>query len=438
MRVHLLRSTCWLLAALATACAAPPGNPAPYPSPTSVKGLQVQVVDDALALGIRHAGINCNLGQLMPAEATAGVIEFGHEGVVHRFDRSYVEHLDAQIGPLSQNGVVVSLILLAIATGDPVRDAVLLHPGYDPTAPNRMGAQNTATEAGRRWLDAAIRFLAHRWSDPASPHGTVWNWIVGNEVNSHWWWWNMGRASMTEVAAAYADAVRIVHGAVRSASAHARVFVSLEHHWTMRYAAGDDQQAFAGRDFLLHFAETVRAGGDIDWHVAFHPYPEDLFRCRFWEDRTAPDRDDAPRVTFRNLPVLARFLAQEPMLHDGTPRRVILSEQGFHRTDGAEGERDQAAALAAAWVAVAQQPWIDAFILHRHVDHAHEGGLRLGLWTRKEDSICTPGRTTRMYEVFRACDTAQAAATLAFALPLLGIDDWSQLGARLGHREQQR
>ena len=438
MRVRIPRWSCWFVAALATACATPSGNQTPYPSPSSVKGLQVQMVDDALALGIRHAGINCNLGQLMPAGGTANVIAFEHEGAVHRFDRGYVEHLDAQIAPLSQQGVVVSLILLAIATGDPARDAVLLHPRYDPAAPNRMGAQNTATEAGRRWLDAAIRFLAHRWSDPASPHGTVWNWIVGNEVNSHWWWWNMGRASMEEVAAAYGDAVRIVHGAVRSASAHARVFVSLEHHWTIRYAAGDDQQAFAGRDFLLHFARHVRAGGDFDWHVAFHPYPEDLFRCRFWEDRTAPDRDDAPRVTFRNLPVLARFLAQDPLLHDGAPRRVILSEQGFHRADGPEGERDQAAAFAAAWVAVAQQPWIDAFILHRHVDHAHEGGLRLGLWTRKDDTICTPDRPTRMYEVFRDCDTAQSDEALRIALPVLGIDDWSALGARLGHGEARR
>ena len=436
--MHLLRWFPCCLAVLAAACAALPGNPAPYPSTASVKGLQVQEVGDALALGIRHAGINCNLGQLMPASQGAATLEFNHAGTVHRFDRGYVEHLDAQVAPLSQEGVVVSLILLSIATGDPVRDAVLLHPRYDSTAPNRMGAQNTATEAGRRWLDAAIRFLAHRWSDPASPHGTVWNWIVGNEVNSHWWWWNMGRASMDEVARAYADTVRVVHGAVRSASRNARVFVSLEHHWNVRHAAGDENQSFPGRDFLLRFAERMREGGDIDWHVAFHPYPEDLFCCRFWEDRTAPDADDAPRVTFKNLPVLARFLARTDMRHEGRPRRVILSEQGFHRADGPEGERDQAAAFAVAWMATAQQPWVDAFILHRHVDHAHEGGLRLGLWTRREYSVSTPEQPTRMYEVFRDCDTARGPETLAFALDVLGITDWSQLGMRLGHREAPR
>ena len=32
----------------------------PFPIPHSVKGLQVQMVDDALALGIHHAGINLN------------------------------------------------------------------------------------------------------------------------------------------------------------------------------------------------------------------------------------------------------------------------------------------------------------------------------------------------------------------------------------------
>ena len=33
-------------------------NEEPYPAPASKKGLQVQMVDDALALGIHHAGLS--------------------------------------------------------------------------------------------------------------------------------------------------------------------------------------------------------------------------------------------------------------------------------------------------------------------------------------------------------------------------------------------
>ena len=80
------------------------------------------------------------------------------------------------------------------------------------------------------------------------------------------------------------------------------------------------------------------------------------------------------------------------MLHNGNPRRVILSEQGFHTPDGPEGEQLQAAAYCLAWNQVNRDCGIDAFILHRHVDHKHEGGLRLGLWTRKPDSVATPDR----------------------------------------------
>ncbi|MEQ1633468.1 MAG: DUF5722 domain-containing protein, partial [Planctomycetota bacterium] len=209
-------------------------------------------------------------------------------------------------------------------------------------------------------------------------------------------------------------------------SANARVFVSLEHHWNVRYAAGDETQCVKGRELLREFAARVREGGDFDWHVAFHPYPEDLFDCRFWEDESATIGDDSPRVTFANLPVLMRFLATEAMRCEGEPRRVILSEQGFHCREGADGERDQAVAFALAWELVQREETIDAFVLHRHVDHAHEGGLNLGLWTRKDGSVCEPMRRRRMAEVFAACDTDAWPACADFALPVLGVERISE------------
>jgi hypothetical protein len=55
-----------------------------------------------------------------------------------------------------------------------------------------------------------------------------------------------------------------------------------------------DGQAFAARPFLEEFARLGRERGDFGWHVAFHPYPENLFEPRFWNDRTATDIDDTP------------------------------------------------------------------------------------------------------------------------------------------------
>ena len=36
-----------------------------YPHASSKKGLQVQMVDDALALGVKHAALNFNLGNMV-------------------------------------------------------------------------------------------------------------------------------------------------------------------------------------------------------------------------------------------------------------------------------------------------------------------------------------------------------------------------------------
>ena len=50
---------------------------------------------------------------------------------------------------------------------------------------------------------------------------------VGNEVNSRWYWSNMGRVSMEQFAQDYLRTVRICHTAVRKFSSSARVFISL-------------------------------------------------------------------------------------------------------------------------------------------------------------------------------------------------------------------
>ena len=426
----------WLVAFVslfASSSALADGDSALHPTPASRKGLQVQMVEDALELGIAHAVLNVNLSQLHARAADESTLPFEHGGRTWNFDRAYLEALDREIRPLSEKGVVVSLILLSIASGDADKDAFLLDARREARAPNGICAPNLATDDSRAWHAAAVACMARRWSGTSS-NGSVWGWIVGNEVNSHHWWFHMGPASLEQVVRSYEDLVRLVHDSVTRERAHARVYVSLEHHWSIRYPAASEQQGFSGRDFLLRFASLARERGEFPWHVAYHPYPEDLFDCAFWDDASAPDDDAAPRITFRNLPVLTRFLRREDMLHAGTPRRVILSEQGFHRADGEAGEKLQAAAYVAAWQAVQLEPSIDAFHLSRHVDHAHEGGLRFGLWTRKDDSICAPERRTALYAVFKDTATPREAAAHASALSVLGIESWKELPARLGHR----
>lgn len=397
----------------------------PYPVVASKKGLQVEMVDDALALGVKHAALNINLTALYVPTADERDVVFVHEGETYRFRRSYLEKMDREIKLLSQAGVIVNLIVLSYASGRPEVDRVVLHPRYDTNAPNRLGAFNTVTPEGKKWFSACLSFLAERWSRPDQQFGRVAGYIISNEVNSHWYWCNLGRVTMTEFADDYLRTVRLAHTAIRQQSSWARVYLSLDHHWNIRYEAGDPQQTFAGREFLEYFARRARAEGDFDWHLAFHPYPENLFKPDFWNDQTATTNANTPRITFKNLEVLADFMNRPDLQFDGKSRRIILSEQGFHTPEGEAGELLQAAAYCYAYKKVEAIDAIDSFILHRHVDHDGEGGLWLGLRRNKPvDGEVRPKK--RIYECFRRADTPEWEEAFSFALPIIGLKNWEE------------
>jgi hypothetical protein len=398
------------------------GDARPFPDPGSKKGLQVQMIDDALALGVRHAGVNLNLGALLDPEAHPGNPTWTLDGETFAFRRSYLESLGVK--RLSEAGVAVYLIVLAYA-GSPL-DARLLHPARDAKLPNHIAAVNTVTPEGARLWQATMEFLADWFSRADDEHGRVAGYIIGNEVNVHWQWHNLGRMPRNVMIADYLRQVRIAHAAVRRSSAAARVYLSLTHFWTI----DPDRDAWIsmpGRYLLEEFARQARAGGDFDWHLAHHPYPENLGNPRTWEDKTAPPVLDAQRITFRNLEQLDAFFDRPELLYRGQRRRVILSEQGFHSNGTAEGDRDQAAGYCYAWEKIARLPGIDAFILHRHVDHRDEGGLNLGLWRRRAGSVADPDTPRPMYEVFKAAGTPAQEAAFRFALPVVGLKSWDEV-----------
>ncbi len=423
----LLWAALFVLALPASAVAEADGTA--FPTPSSKKGLQVQMVDDAIALGIKHAALNVNLAQLLDVRSNTNNLTLRVGDRDFSFQRSYVEHLDRQIKALSDHEVVVSLILLYYRSSDETLNKLMLHPKYDPAAPNNLSAFNTTTPESATAFQACIEFLADRYSGRKAQHGRVWNYIVGNEVNSHWFWSNMGRVTMEEFADDYLRAVRTCHEAVRKYSANARVYLSLEHHWNIHYPGGDERQTFAGKPFIDYFARRARKGGDFDWNLAFHPYPENLFECRTWNDKSALPSADSPRITFKNLEVLQQYFQRPELLFNGKPRHIILSEQGFHSPDTAEGQTLQAAAYCYAYYKVAHLDGIDAFILHRHVDHGQEGGLNLGLWTRNKNSAnpAEPLARKKIYDVFKSADHADWEDVFKFALPLIGISDWREV-----------
>jgi hypothetical protein len=126
---------------------------------------------------------------------------------------------------------------------------------------------------------------------------------------------------------------------------------------------------------------------------------------------------------------LPRYLQQPELLYNGKSRHIILSEQGFHSKNTPEGQTLQAAAYCYAWYKVAHMDAIDSFIYHRQVDHGQEGGLNLGLWTRDKNSSnpAAPKAKKKIYAVFQAADTPGWEDAFRFALPIIGIQQWSDL-----------
>jgi len=130
--------------------------------------------------------------------------------------------------------------------------------------------------------------------------------------------------------------------------------------------------------------------------------------------------------------VLPAYLRRPELLFAGKPRRIILSEQGFHSPDTPDGQVLQAAAFCYAYYKVAHLDGIDSFILHRHVDHGQEGGLNLGLWTRNKTST-NPAEALakkKIYDVFKIADGSNWEQEFAFALPVIGISTWAELLAK--------
>ncbi len=405
-------------------------DPTPYPTKPSPKGIQVQMIPDALELGAHHAGLNLTLhGLLSPAtEIKPGQLTAAADGHVFALNERYVQAMDRQIKPLSDRGMVVTLILITYRSPDERIRALTVHPQADPAKGTTMAA-NTVTTEGRACYKALTDFIARRWCSTETSYGRVWGWVIGNEVNSHHEWHQMGPATVAQVATQYEDQVRLAWTSLRRHSAHARVYLSMEHHWNSQ-GHPDPLRACSGRSLLEAFARRAKERGDFDWHLAFHPYPSNLRDPRTWLDKVTFD-DDTRKVTFKNLEVLTKKLAAPELLLDGKPRRLSLTEQGFDVTKRPEALAEQAAAYAYAWEKIRRLDGaIDAFLYHRHVDHAKEGGLRFGLWSNLPGTISEPDQKRPIWHLLQAADTPAWSAAAEPYLKTCGLKGWDELNPK--------
>lgn len=382
-----------------------------YPETDSKKGLQVNMIQDAIELGVRHAAQNICIGDIMrPTGSCKNPILFTYDGVEYTFDGDYIAGFDKRVKELSDNGIIVTLILLNSkhwnTDTSPELYGALFHPDFIPYKDEpdvHLSAFNMTTDEGIRYYCAFIAFLAHRYASPTGEHGRAVGMIISNEINSQWIWGNAGHKTVEEYMAEYTIALRLAWQTACSIYSNARIYISLDHFWTGAQNTAENTKYYGSRPVLENLSSIAATEGDFYWNIAFHPYPENLAFPDFWNDITAEDNNNTYRITFKNLRVLAEFLHKEENLYRGIRRRVILSEQGFNSHFTPESEILQACAYGRAYRICMEIPEIDSFILHAHTDNWQEFGLNLGLWRREKDGpkIEAP---KPIYYVFKAID----------------------------------
>lgn len=389
-----------------------------YPVATTIKGLQVKVLEDALTLGLGHAALNVNLPCIVQATNNNQAISFRMEGKTFYFNRSYMEMLDGRIKALSERQIVVNLIILVRPEwqgvwGDPDLTPLLMHPSFHPDG--IVSAFHVTTADALLLYRACLAFLAERYMRPDQQYGRACGWIIGNEVNAPWIYSNCGETDMSVFLSEYHIALRTAFYTARQYYAQARVYISLDHCWNMLLEP-NDRRFYKGKAFLEALNENIRQEGNFDWNVAYHPFPEDLSKADFWNDKLAKRSFDTEKITFKNIEILPEFLKQEVFRYCGRSRRIILSEQGLCAGHTPETEQLQADAFVLAYKKIAEIPEIDSFIYHSHIDE-HNEGLFLGL-------LADDGRERPIHRCFSRIDSKEGDELLCDAVRRIGAVHW--------------
>lgn len=411
------------------------------PQPNSSKGVVVaQLTDDAEQLGLGHSLVNVSVNRVMIPGALADgkSIEFDSGGRQWHFDADRVASLDRSFRVLTDNGVVPSAILKVEANRPGQDVAELVHPGAIPDAvPGEQYMFNTATAQGVAAFTAAVEFLTERYTRSDGRYGTVPTWIVGNEVDSAFKWMNMGEVSVDHFVEDYSRAVRIVDQAAHRSYRYARTFVPLDYCWNVGCDKNPDESRptrfFKGRDVIDRLAAVMGAEGDVGWGLAYHPYPEGLINPRVWQNVEATDSFDTRLVTPKNLQVLPAYLDQSQLRFDGRRRAIAATEWGCNTLSSSTEDLDlQAACFAYSAYKMRFTPGIEWFNYFRDLDYelTSSSPLQPGLWATdpEQPSGRQPvGEPKPIYAVMRDIDTSRSLAATAFALPIIGIHDWSEV-----------
>lgn len=392
-------------------------------STTSKKGLLVDPdklkgseLDD---LGVKHAAYNIPLSRILGHTSNAyyPTVYYNYNGRSYAFNGQTMAEYDYVFSTLTKKGISVTAIIL--------ND---IHPGYmqliHPKARSGGSAPyyafNATDEESTEYIAAIASFLANRYSGKS--HGKIANWVIGNEINARKEWNYIEYMDTPGYVEEYARAFRIFYNAIVSVNGNAGVYISLDQQWGKSLYSSN---GYASKDILDEFNRNIKAGGNIDWGVAYHPYNYPLTSAKAWSTTGRAgsyvlDSETTPVITIKNIHVLTDYLQKEDFLTDeGEVRHVTLSEMGYTSTAGQEL---QAASFVYAYKVIEANKYIDNMLFSRQTDASSEvaQGLALGINTQG-------GGHKSIYNAYKYVDTADSAEYTDFALRVIGIGSWSEV-----------
>ena len=402
-----------------------------FPSSQTKKGLRMEVtlLDDAMELGVKHAGVDILFQQILGPG-----IEYNYNGKTYHFNKDVMADYDKTISAMSAKGIIITAVILNGWSDDV---PALHYPGATRQAGTNHFMFNVETQEGYELTRATAAFLAERYNGSNHNHGTVNNWVIGNEINNQKVWNYAGPMELETYVDAYQKAFRVFYTAIKTTAANDRVYYSIDFHWNNPNEI-DGKLQYAAKDVVDTFNAQVRRQGQMDWGLAYHPYSYPMSEPEFWDDPQSGllnHTSESPIINFANLGVLTDYFTQDALRDSkGQVRHIILTEQGFSSTSHSRGDVPyiQAAAFAYSYYIVDSNPYIDSYLLSRQVDAPAEvrTGLTFGLWScymDQGDHIVAFQRR-KIWQVFKHIDKQNTTlANSEFAKEIIGIEKWSDV-----------
>lgn len=360
-------------------------------------------------LGIQQVVYNIYLDEICAAPGEAGTIPFAYNGQTYYFSNGRITHYDQMVKGFNNLGIQVTMVVLN--RGGTAGSQDLVHP-LAAGAECPSYALNVEESGGVNHLKAVSAFLGQRYCGKTG-NGQIDNWILGNEVNARTSWWYMNSSSLDVNVSAYVKAFRIFYNELKAVNANVQVYNSIDQEWGRKSNPG----SFLAKDYLDQFNYYMNREGNIDWGLSYHPYNSPLYDPYAWNGPAVWVKQSVstPYITMQNIDVLIDYMHQGKFLNPaGQVRSISLAEIGYTSYFGTE---NQEASVAYGYLKAATLPDVDAFMLFRLKDDAHEMESKLNLGITNLDGSHKPA-----YDIYKQLGTAGEGAAKARASEIIGMD----------------